>query len=469
VTPNAALDVLRLDALRLIAGELIFLSGVVACILYALRGKRADISALYFGLAATLYGLRLVTELDFLRAAFPGTPWREIDAGITFVVGMPFVLFFGSTIARAFPRVTKGFISAQALLAIAAISVMLLQRNMATMWLLNALLAAALVVVYMWIGLSQRLDGNRESIVLRAGLIVMGSFVLYQNLSSIQLLPQRGFLEPIGMIFLLCAVGYVSAIRTLRTEENWIAIQKELEIARQIQLSILPRELPNTTSVRVAARYVPMTEVAGDFYDFLIVDRNRIGILVADVAGHGVPAALIASMVKVAIAAQQPHAGDPARVLSGMNQILCGKLQGQFVTAAYLFIDAEAGRMRYSAAAHPRLLWQRNNGQSVESVEQNGLMLGFLSRSEYSYTEREIGSNDRFLLYTDGALEAANAAEEFFGEARLMNQLRQARGESADDCAASLLHDVGRWAGHGAGRSQEDDLTLLVVDCRPAG
>jgi len=96
-------------------------------------------------------------------------------------------------------------------------------------------------------------------------------------------------------------------------------------------------------------------------------------------------------------------------------------------------------------------------------------MLGFLSRSEYSYTEREIGSNDRFLLYTDGALEAANAAEEFFGEARLMNQLRQARGESADDCAASLLHDVGRWAGHGAGRSQEDDLTLLVVDCRPAG
>jgi len=351
VTPNAALDVLRLDALRLIAGELIFLSGVVACILYALRGKRADISALYFGLAATLYGLRLVTELDFLRAAFPGTPWREIDAGITFVVGMPFVLFFGSTIARAFPRVTKGFISAQALLAIAAISVMLLQRNMATMWLLNALLAAALVVVYMWIGLSQRLDGNRESIVLRAGLIVMGSFVLYQNLSSIQLLPQRGFLEPIGMIFLLCAVGYVSAIRTLRTEENWIAIQKELEIARQIQLSILPRELPNTTSVRVAARYVPMTEVAGDFYDFLIVDRNRIGILVADVAGHGVPAALIASMVKVAIAAQQPHAGDPARVLSGMNQILCGKLQGQFVTAAYLFIDAEAGRMRYSAAA----------------------------------------------------------------------------------------------------------------------
>lgn len=177
---------------------------------------------------------------------------------------------------------------------------------------------------------------------------------------------------------LLCTVGYVSAVRTLRTEESWIAIRKQLEIARQIQLSILPREMPHTTALQVAAGYVPITAVAGDFYDFLIVDRDRVGILVADVSGHGVPAALIASMVKIAIAAQMPHADDPAQVLSGMNRTLCGKLQGQFVTAAYVFIDSAARKMRYAAAGHPAMLWYRCTDQSIRTVEENGLTQGFM-------------------------------------------------------------------------------------------
>ena len=94
-----------------------------------------------------------------------------------------------------------------------------------------------------------------------------------------------------------------------------IAINIELEMARQIQLSILPRETPKLNGLDIFARYIPMTSVAGDFYDFIIVDDKHVGILIADVSGHGLPSALIASMLQVALSAQAPHASDPVQVL----------------------------------------------------------------------------------------------------------------------------------------------------------
>src|SRR5580658_3412457 len=117
-------------------------------------------------------------------------------------------------------------------------------------------------------------------------------------------------------------------------------IKGEMDTARQIQLSILPRDIPAIKDLEIAARYIPMTSVAGDFYDFIPIDEKRIGILVADVSGHGMPAALISSMLKIALAAQSAVASDPMRVLNGLNQALYGKFQGHYVTAAYILIDA---------------------------------------------------------------------------------------------------------------------------------
>lgn len=131
--------------------------------------------------------------------------------------------------------------------------------------------------------------------------------------------------------------------------------------------------------------------MAGDFYDFLVVDDRRVGVLVADVSGHGVPAALVASMVKVAIAAQAEHADDPARVMAGLNSVLSGKLQGQFVTAAYLFLDLEAGAGRYSAAGHPPLLHYRAAQQSIDDVVENGLILGVMPLVSYETRTLTLG------------------------------------------------------------------------------
>ncbi|MBV8071160.1 MAG: response regulator, partial [Acidobacteriaceae bacterium] len=166
-----------------------------------------------------------------------------------------------------------------------------------------------------------------------------------------------------------------------------LAIQKELETARQIQLSILPEVIPKIEGLDIAARYIPMSSVAGDFYDFIVVDEKHIGILVADVSGHGMPAALIASMLKIALAAQAPHAADPAQVLFGLNQALCGKFQQHYVTAAYMYLDMVKRTLTYAGAGHPPLLVWGKSSSGVRDVLENGFFLGKFKIATYSSVE----------------------------------------------------------------------------------
>src|SRR5246500_4843305 len=166
-----------------------------------------------------------------------------------------------------------------------------------------------------------------------------------------------------------------------------LGIQKELETARLIQQSILPQTVPQIDGLDIAARYIPMASVAGDFYDFIAVDNKHVGILVADVSGHGMPAALIASMLKIALAAQSAHADDPARVLQGLNETLCGKFQHHYVTAAYAFVDMKKRTLTYAGAGHPPLLLWGAASPGVRDVTENGLFLGMFDFETYSSVE----------------------------------------------------------------------------------
>src|SRR5262249_18426192 len=150
--------------------------------------------------------------------------------------------------------------------------------------------------------------------------------------------------------------------------------------------------------------------------DFLLVDEHQLGVLVADVTGHGVPAALIASMLKAAFAGQTPHAHDPALVLAGLNRALCGKFEEHFVTAAYVFVDLEKGILRYAAAGHPpQLLFSKS---SVVELAEGGLMLGLFQDAPYSFAEMPVASGARCLLFTDGLVESAGPQQEEFGRER---------------------------------------------------
>jgi sigma-B regulation protein RsbU (phosphoserine phosphatase) len=241
-------------------------------------------------------------------------------------------------------------------------------------------------------------------------------------------------------------------------------INNELEMAREIQLSILPHEIPKIRGLDIAARYIPMSSVAGDFYDFIIVDEKHIGILIADVSGHGLPAALIASMLKFALAAQSQHAFDPARVLTGLNQSLCGKFKHHFVTAAYVFVDMEKNSITYAGAGHPPLLLWRTSKGSVSEVLENGLLLGLFPEATYSLVEIPLEAGDKVVLYTDGILETRSPSEQEFGVDLFKGFLESNHNLNADAFADLLLDELSNWSEHPKGIGQEDDITLLAIN-----
>ena len=318
----------------------------------------------------------------------------------------------------------------------------------------NVLIIAFLIVVVAR-SVSQKAD-NRDLVVIRRGGLIFVAFILWENIRSVLGLRFPN-IEAIGFVAFLASLGYVAARQTLQRDQQLSEIQKELEVAKRMQLSILPAAFPNSANFRVAARYVPMNSVAGDFYDFIVADNRQAGLLIADVSGHGVPAALIASMVKLAATSQRANAADPARLLAGMNAALCGNTQDQFVTAAYVHLDSISGQLQYSAAGHPPMLLLRHG--KVFEIAENGLVLAIFDHATYTNTARQLERGDRLLLYTDGLTEAQNAEGDLFGQDALTALLQQTAELAPAAASDEIVSSVQHWAA-----SQDDDLTVLLCD-----
>jgi serine phosphatase RsbU (regulator of sigma subunit) len=480
VAPSLTLSIpdLRAQIAKLAVGFLILAIGVAALALFFFRRKTRDLTLLSLGIVGVLYGLRLLPRESIVQSVFhiSKSLTNHIDLWITCLILTPFLIFILQFAVEPGKTIVRWALYLQPIFLVLAITRDLLGRSPDLAQGINRAfvfaLIASLVTNLQWFrrkASSKPL--SREYHILISGFLIFGAFVVYGNLADMRLLPGIN-IEPVGFLIFLGFLGYLAAHRTFANEEHLLAINKELEIANQIQSSILPREVPRLAGLEIVARYLPMSAVAGDFYDFLVVDERRIGILIADVTGHGVPAALIASMLKVAFAGQTAHAEDPARVLAGLNGALCGKFEEHFVTAAYVFIDLNKFVLRYAGAGHPpMLLAPRTNARGRESesreVEANGLMLGLFPEATYSSVELPLDPGDRVLLFTDGILEAMNSAREEFGKSRLKKFLA-ASSSSASHFADALLLELRRWSGAEAQRTHDDDITLLVLDFPPS-
>jgi phosphoserine phosphatase RsbU/P len=480
LVPSLTLSIpdLRAQIARLAFGFLILVIGLAALALFFFRRKTRDLTLLSLGIAAVLYGLRLLPRESIIQSIFHiSRPLeRHIDLWITCLILTPFLMFFLQVALEPGKTLVRWALYLQPFFVVLAIARDLFGLSPSLARGINRIfvftLIASMVANLPWFRpKASRKPLNSEYRILISGLFIFGAFVVYGNLADLRFVGGAD-IEPLGFLIFLAFLGYLAAHRIFANEEHLLAINKELQIANQIQSSILPREVPRLAGLEIVARYLPMSAVAGDFYDFLVVDERRIGILVADVTGHGVPAALIASMLKVAFAGQTAHAEDPARVLAGLNRALCGKFEEHFVTAAYVFIDLNKFVLRYAGAGHPpMLLAPRTNAHGRESesreVEANGLMLGLFPEAMYSSVEIPLDPGDRVLLFTDGILEAMNSAREEFGKSRLKKFLADS-SSSASHLADALLLELGRWSGAEAQRTHDDDITLLVLDFPPS-
>jgi sigma-B regulation protein RsbU (phosphoserine phosphatase) len=451
----SASEVLRIfhqDEPALFLGSAFTTVGIVNGAFCLLR-RRFDPLLVWLGVFAFLYGQRMWFDTGLLRITLAGNSFfANLRWAVDFVVPIPAFLFFQATglLARRGKLVT-------AILSIVFLSLAAAVFVVGRLPLLHTINNVLVIAALPWILVRTFLVGKRDHdfVVLRRGLSVFVALALWDNFGGAARL---GFdIEPYGFAVLLGCLGYVAARRTLERDQQLGEIQKELEVARSIQLSILPGAFPESADFRVAARYVPMTAVAGDLYDFLMTDAGRAGLLIADVSGHGVPAALIASMVKMAATSQRDEAAHPARLLAGMNSALCGNTQGQFVTAAYVHLDAQRRELRYAAAGHPAMLLLRE-GRVIE-IAENGLLLAATDDALYTEKSMTLERGDRLLLYTDGLLEAKDGAGRMFGEESLASALRNTAALAPVDAVERIIAEVQRWSA-----SQEDDLTALICD-----
>jgi sigma-B regulation protein RsbU (phosphoserine phosphatase) len=294
------------------------------------------------------------------------------------------------------------------------------------------------------------------------GAVIFALFIINENVGQ-PVLPGTS-IEPLGMLIFVLCLGYAVARSVFRAETEFAGVQRELETARRIQTSLLPRQLPTQAGLDIAVRFVPMTAVAGDIYDFVRIGPSSLGILVADVSGHGVPAALVASMVKVAFSAQAEQADDPAAVLAAMNQVLCRHLeQHAYVTAVYAVVNTDRQTITIANAGHPPALLRRRD-QTSHLRQNPGMMLGFFPGAEYTNTEvAPFAPGDRLLLYSDGILEARDRAGQFFDGDRVERWLSTFEHSSAERFAEAALGELTRWTGGGF----EDDVTFVIAECAP--
>lgn len=455
-----------------IAAAVVLLSVALAAIaLFFVRRRTHDLTLIYFGVFCILYAVRLLVLRPSFRSLFDESRmfWDYINWVITCTIILPGGLFLYQVVGEHFRKFLRWLLAAQTVFAILGILAAVLGVSAAKLAVANNIMVlGSFVANALFLVARRRRSGPRKGLtheirILVVGFLVLLLFIVHANLLGLKILPGHN-VEFVGFLVFVACLGYVSAYRTFANEERLVAINKELEIARRIQSSTLPQRVPTLAGLEIAARYAPMSAVAGDFYDFLCVDEKRVGILVADVTGHGVPAALIASMLKVAFASQAAHACDPARVLTGLNRSLCGKFEDHFVTAAYLFVDLEKSLLYYSAAGHPPLMLASRAAGKVREIEANGLILGMFPEAAYSSVEIRICPGDRCLLYTDGVFEAKNAAQEEFGKSRCKEFLETQRDIPAARFANALLDSIAGFSGHNFARPQEDDITLLVLD-----
>jgi phosphoserine phosphatase RsbU/P len=464
---------LRWQVAAIAIGAVLLTFGLSGIILFCLRPKLGDRSLIFFSVFASLYAIRLIIGQNFFQSlvAIPPKSWLYTDLVIDDVIVVPLTLFLGEIVESRWKAAVRWVLALQIVFLTARFLSQVFNFDRHPMEAAYHIVIAGycgLLLLFPFFSTRRGQGFSRELKAVYAGLAVFAVFVIYNDLLDVGLVRGRN-IEPIGFLVLVGCLGYVAALRTFSNEQRLLSIQKELEIARQIQSSILPRGVPQLAGLEIAARYLPMTEVAGDFYDFILVDEKRVGILVADVTGHGVPAALIASMLKSALGGQSAHAADPGKVLSGLNIGLCGKFETHFVTAGYLFVDTENQILRYAAAGHPPLLFRSSDSgkeSAFREIESNGLLLGFLEDTAYNPVELPFRPGDRCLLYTDGILEAKNPRQEEFGMSRMLAFAGSQNHLTAGNLVAAFLTEITRWSERADGQSQEDDITMIALDFR---
>ncbi|MBX7057514.1 MAG: SpoIIE family protein phosphatase [Leptospirales bacterium] len=269
--------------------------------------------------------------------------------------------------------------------------------------------------------------------------------------------------KPVEKAPLLARVNALLNMKRAAREQRELAtLQQEIRLATQLQRSILPDPLPVDPRIEIQVFYLPKQSIGGDFYDFQHPGEGRLGVIIADVCGHGIPAAIGAAMLKIAFGGTAALADQPAEVLNQIRSTLAKRLAGQFITAAYAFVDLPDSSLSVSFAGHPPLMLLKAGSKEPLLLKPPGPVLAELPWSgDYNTLRTPLHSGDRIFMYTDGITEAGGLRGEEFGRERLIEFLVEQRDRPLRQFADDLLARLRSWSGQDI---FEDDVTFVVMD-----
>ena len=235
---------------------------------------------------------------------------------------------------------------------------------------------------------------------------------------------------------------------------------QELEIAKQVQSRLFPQTLPPLAGLDYAGMCIQARQVGGDYYDFLQLGDGRLGLVIGDISGKGIAAALLMANLQANLRSQCAIAVDePQRMLRAVNHLFCqSTTDGAFATLLFAEYEDSTGRLRYANCGHLPALVLRRNG-SVERLSATATVLGIFSQWDCTIAEQQLDPGDTLALYTDGITEARNSADDEFGEQRLAAALQSHAALEPTDLLRAVVSDVRRHSP----RDQQDDLTLIIA------
>ncbi|MBN1154605.1 serine/threonine-protein phosphatase [candidate division KSB1 bacterium] len=453
------------DILDIFLALIVIIFGLIALVLSLFRCKSKDHSLLSIGTFALLYGIRYLAQIQSMQTAVDSDniTLPYIESFITYLIPIPFFVFIIQIFGKGRYNLVLWALRTCIVFAIIGICSDILLKRPSTLHQFSAIL------VIFWVSISitnifkRGAPRTREENGFLIGLFVFSLFVINANLVGLNIVTWNWNKEELGFLFLLVCLGYIAANRFFDNEKKLITVNQEMATAREIQSYILPQRMPSIEGLDIVARYIPTSAIAGDFYDFLVKD-NRICILLADVSGHGVGAALIGSMLKIAFASQEEHMSNPARVLQEINRTMHSRIEGNFVTACCIYIDTDKGLVEYANAGHPPSLLYRENEAAICDLTNEGIILGPFPDAIYNNVSLPYKMNDRILLYTDGITEALNPSGEFFGDQRLKDYFRSHVDLTTSQFIDELFDQLYTWSNKTASETLDDDLTAIVID-----
>lgn len=242
-------------------------------------------------------------------------------------------------------------------------------------------------------------------------------------------------------------------------EEN-LKIEKELAMAQQIQADLLPKELPDNDLFSLAAYSSPSKVVGGDFYDYIPIDENRFGLVIADACGKGLPAAMLISQIQAMVKSEINNGNDIQATLEHLNQqVVCYTPKDRFVTLFYGVYNERTSEFEYATAGHDYPILIRKNS-ACENLQSGGPALGLLEQAVYETSSVKLNSGDTIVFFTDGLTETMNVEKEIYGIERLSKLLSENHSHKADQLIKTVLDGIDKFSGN---ETVLDDRTVLVL------